>query len=316
MDRIQEFIMYRFMYGLFDRENRLSKRDDFVKYNDDSPSRFELMTEASKYGRRRGFGPKVAPLMVSIIRNQNKVINSLKDNPQEPRTEITKEELEELVELAKRKGAGIVGFTEIPERLVFQNKAILSKNAIVLGYEMDKEKIDTAPHIKCQHEVMGTYDKLGIVSNKITAYLRKKGFAAHAGHPLMGAALYPPMAQMAGIAFLGYSGIVISPEYGPRFRLTAVYTSIENLPEKKENEHSWVREYCKACRICIEECPGGAILDEPIVHTSGQITHVENEKCMPHFVNQYGCSICIKVCPFNNVDYYKLKENFEKKKNS
>ena len=155
LDRIQEYIMYKFMFGLFDRENNLSKNDDFMKFNDDSPTRFELMTEANKYGRRRGFGPKVAPLMVSIIRNQNRVINSLKDNPQDPRTEITDKELNELVELANNKGAGIVGFTEIPEKLVFQNKAVLSKYVIVLGYEIDKKKIDTAPHIKCQHEVWG-----------------------------------------------------------------------------------------------------------------------------------------------------------------
>ena len=301
------------MFGLFDRENKLTENDDFIKFTEDSPTRFELMTEASKYGKRRGFGPKVAPLMVSIIRNQNKVLNSLKKNPAEPRVTISEEELAELEKLAKKEGAGIIGFATIPERLVFENKAVLSRNAIVLGYEMNKDKIDTAPHIKCQHEVMRTYDYLGIVSNKIARYLRKKGFAAHAGHPLMGAALYPPMSQLAGIAFLGYSGIVISPEYGPRFRLTAVYTSIENLPAKETNEHAWVREFCKSCRICIQKCPGGAILDEPIEHPSGQITHVITEKCMPYFVNEFGCSVCIKVCPFNNVDYYKLKENFEKK---
>lgn len=305
--------MYKFMFGLFDRENSLSENVDFVKYNNDSPLRYELMTEASKYGKRRGFGPKVVPFMVSIIRNQNKVINSLKRNPEIPRTEITAEELKELESLAKKKGAGIIGYTKIPEHLIFMNKAVLSKNAIVLGFEMDKKKIDTAPHIKCQHEVIRTYDDLGIVSNKITSFLRKKGFAAHAGHPLMGAALYPPMAQMAGIAFLGYSGIVISPEYGPRFRLTAVYTSIDNLPMKSENEHKWVREYCKSCRKCIKECPGGAILDEPIIHPSGQITHIENEKCMPYFVNDFGCSVCIKVCPFNNVPYSKIKEKFLKR---
>jgi epoxyqueuosine reductase QueG len=301
------------MFGLFDRENSLADNEEFVKYTEVSPERYELMTEAHKYGRRRGFGPKVAPMMVSIIRNQNKVINSLEDNPINPRVEISEVELKEIKEFAKKLGAGIVGFAEIPVHLIFKKKAILSKHAIVLGYEMDKKKIDMSPHIKCQHEVMGTYDKLGVVSNKLAKFLRKKGFAAHAGHPLMGAALYPPMAQLAGVAFLGYSGIMISPEYGPRFRLTAVYTSIENLPKKEKDEHAWVREYCKSCRICIRECPGGAILDEPIIHESGQITHVENERCMPHFVNEFGCSVCIKVCPFNNVDYYQLKENFEKK---
>ena len=300
------------MFGLFDKENSLSEKENFVKYIKDSPVRYEIMIEAEKYGNRRGFGLRVAPLMFSILRNQYKVINSLKENPSNPRTEITEAELLELEKLAKKKGVGIIGYTKIPNRLVFENKAVLHRNAIVLGFEMQKDKIDTAPSLKCQIEVMRTYDDLGIVSNKITKYLRKKGFSAHAGHPLMGAALYPPMAQMAGIAFLGYSGIVISPEYGPRFRLTAIYTSIENLPDKTENEHAWIRDYCKQCKRCINECPGNAILNEPIIHPNGQITHVENMKCMPYFVNEYGCSICIKVCPFNNLDYYNLKNNFLK----
>jgi hypothetical protein len=30
----------------------------------------------------------------------------------------------------------------------------------------------------------------------------------------------------------------------------------------------------------------------------------------PHFANEYGCSICIKECPFNRTDYYTLKKNF------
>ena len=301
------------MYGLFDRENNLSEIDDFVKYTKDSPARYELMTEANKYGKRTGFGPRVAPLMFSIIRNQNKVLNTLKENPENPRKKIKDDELEQLEILSKKLGAGIIGYAKIPEHLIFENKAILSTNAIVLGFEMDKEKIDLAPHIKCQHEVMGTYDKLGIVSNKLAKHLRKLGFSAHAGHPLMGAALYPPMAQLAGVAFLGYSGIMISPEYGPRFRLTAVYTSIENLPETNMNQHAWVREYCKQCRRCIKECPGGAILEEPRIHKSGQITHIENEKCMPHFVNEFGCSICIKVCPFNNLPYETMKKQFLKR---
>ncbi|OLS28792.1 MAG: 3-chloro-4-hydroxyphenylacetate reductive dehalogenase precursor [Candidatus Heimdallarchaeota archaeon AB_125] len=312
MDRIQNFIMMNFMFKLFDKENKLSENEEYIKYNDNSPSRYEIMTEGEKYGKRSGFGPRVAPIMLSVIRNQHKVLNTLKKNPAEPRTEISEEELNELEKLAKKLGAGIIGYTQISPQLIFKEKAILDTNAIVLGFEMKKEHIDTAPSVKCLHEVLRTYDDLGIVSNKLAKYLRKRGFSAHAGHPLMGAALYPPMAQSAGLAFIGYSGIVISPEYGPRFRLTAVYTNIENLPESKENEHAWVREYCDKCKKCIKECPGGAILDKAIEHPNGQITHVENTKCMPYFINEYGCSVCIKVCPFNNVDYYQLKENFLK----
>ncbi|NPD89936.1 MAG: epoxyqueuosine reductase [Asgard group archaeon] len=313
MEKIQQFIMKKFMYVIFEKENSLSERDGYVKFNEESPVRYEIMIEGEKYGKRTGFGPRVAPIMASVIRNQNKVLNTLKKNPQNPRIEINDEELKELERLAKKHGAGVIGYTKISEQLVFKNKAVLHPNAIVLSFEMQKDKIDTAPSVKCLHEVLRTYDDLGIVSNKIAKFLRRKGFSAHAGHPLMGAALYPPMAQSAGIAWLGYSGIMISPEFGPRFRLAAVFTSIENFPEAEVNEQSWISDYCNKCRKCIKECPGNAILDQAIEHPNGRITHVENTKCMPHFINEYGCSICIKVCPFNNIDYYKLKENFEKK---
>ena len=230
VDKINEKIILRTMSKLFEKEKNVSNIDGALKPNTDSPTRYELMTEASKYGERTGFGIKIAPMMVSILRNEFKTVNTLKKNPEKPRTEISDEELQKLEQFARKKGAGLIGFTKISERIVFKNKGVLHPNAIVLGFEMEKNKIDTAPSLKCQVEVMRTYDKLGIISNKIANYLRKKGFSAHAGHPLMGAALYPPMAQQAGLAWLGYSGIMISPEFGPRFRLTAVYTSIENLP--------------------------------------------------------------------------------------
>ncbi len=312
MNKFQEKSILKIMGKLFKKENDLSKLDSTLKYSEDSPVRYELMIEGSKYGKRTGFGLKIIPTMVSIFRNEFKTVNTLKNNPKNPKKEITAAELQQLKDFAEKKGAGLIGFAKLSEQLVFENKAVLHPNAIVLGFEMQKDKIDTAPSLNCQHEVMRTYDELGIISNKISRFLRKKGFSAHAGHPLMGAALYPPMAQRAGLAWIGYSGIMISPEYGPRFRLTAVYTSIENLPFSEDNEHAWVREYCDQCRRCIKECPGRAIYDEAIEHPSGRITHIENTKCMPHFVNEFGCSICIKVCPFNNVPYEILKSNFMK----
>lgn len=105
----------------------------------------------------------------------------------------------------------------------------------------------------CEVEVMRTYDELGIISNKIAKYLRKKDFSAHAGHPLIGVSLYPPMVKQAGIVWLGFSGIMISLEYGPRFRLAAVFTSIENLLFSEENGHNWIKDYCDSCRRCIKE---------------------------------------------------------------
>ena len=138
MDKIQNFVMMKFMFGLFERENKLSENEEFIKYNKDSPTRFEIMMEGHKYGKRSGFGPRVAPLMISVIRNQNKVLNDLKKNPPQPRTEISDKELKGLEKLANKLGAGIVGYTQISPQLIFKDKALLHANAIVLGFEMNK----------------------------------------------------------------------------------------------------------------------------------------------------------------------------------
>ena len=53
----------------------------------------------------------------------------------------------------------------------------------------------------------------------------------------------------------------------------------------------------KQCRRCIKECPLGAIYENAIEQEAGRFTHIDNEKCFPHFGNNYGCTVCIKVCP-------------------
>jgi epoxyqueuosine reductase QueG len=152
-----------------------------------------------------------------------------------------------------------------------------------------------------------TYNQLGQVSNKIADWLRARGYAAHAGHPLGGMALYPPMAQAAGLGWRGISGLVITPKFGPRVRLAAVFTEIENLPIYEGHEHAWVLDFCQTCKRCVRECPPEAFYDEPIVHENGLTTVLDNAKCFPYFAKFHGCSLCIKVCPFSYADYDKLK---------
>jgi Fe-S-cluster-containing dehydrogenase component len=53
-----------------------------------------------------------------------------------------------------------------------------------------------------------------------------------------------------------------------------------------------------------------AIYPEPLRHANGQITWVDNERCFPYFSDYHGCSICIKVCPFNLKSYNEIKRAF------
>ena len=275
----------------------------------DAPVRFEIMKEGLKRGKAR-MEPELATIMPGIMLGMRTSMLSLRKNPRLPTTCVPEGFLAELETYAESIGVSSVGYTQVPEQWIFAGKAILHLNAIMLTMEMDKVRIDTAPSVPCKQAVMEIYRDLGFAANKIAMYLRKRGYSADAGHPLMGPALYPPLTQLAGLGWLGRSGLIITPEHGPRVRLAAVFTNIENLPFSTHNEHAWVADFCAKCGKCIRECPAQAIYEEPIRRETGRVTCVDSARCFPYFSDYHGCSVCIKVCPFNNTSYEKIKRAF------
>ncbi len=65
---------------------------------------------------------------------------------------------------------------------------------------------------------------------------------------------------------------------------------------------------------CIEKCPPKALYEQPIKNENGLLTHNDSTKCFPYFAANYGCSICIKVCPFSTTGYEKIKAIVMKRK--
>ncbi len=294
-------------------EDAIAARPDVHRWTADSPVRFEIMKE----GIKRGGGPgrtQMLPIMLPTVLGVRKSLTSLSENPADPQRHAPAELLAELETNLCEWGASSVGYTQVPERWIFQNKAILYANAIVMTMEMDRARIDTAPSMPAMAAVMEIYRDLGRIANQGADFLRQRGYSAHAGHPLMGLALYPPLAQAAGLGWMGANGLIVTPEHGPRVRLATIFTSIENLPCSAQNVHAWVEGFCAVCGVCIRDCPADAILPEPERHVNGRLTYVVNERCFPYFSDYYGCSVCIKVCPFNRIPYQALKERFEHKR--
>ena len=299
-------------FDMYGQEDQLAEMPGVHRWTEDSPVRFEIMKEGIKRGTGGPGGTRSMRIMVPTMLGMRESLRSLGKNPSQPKTEAPPDLIADLEAYLLGLGASSVGYTQVPERWIFRDKAILHTNAIVLTMEMDKPRIETAPSQDGLEAVVEIYRDLGRIANKGADYLRKHGFSAHAGHPLMGLALYPPLAQMAGLGWLGANGMIVTPEHGPRVRLAAIFTSIENLPFSTENEHKWVEEYCAACQICIRKCPVEAIMSEPQRHGNGQITYVSNERCFPYFSDYYGCSVCIAVCPFSRSTYQGLKQQFDK----
>lgn len=288
-------------------EEALAARPDAVHAAEDAPERFEIVAEALRRGHRPPRSLRAMPHMVASMRGILHSLRSVDRNPPRPCTQMPAAERAALEAHVRSLGIDDVGYARLTPHMVFRDKAILYPNAIVLTMEMDKAAIDTSPSEASYVEVHRTYHHLGRATNDLARWLRRRGYAAHAGHPLMGLALYPPLAQQAGLGWRGLHGLLITPRLGPRVRLAAVFTSLENLPLPQENPHAWIEDYCRTCRRCVRECPPGAILDEPLPGANGLVTCIDTERCFPYFVQQYGCSICIRVCPFQQRDYACLK---------
>ncbi len=284
-----------------------------------SPVRFNIPREGLKmkgdHPPLPGF-PGSFPQIVGSMINIRKSVRDLDRNPASGNTQIDDQTLTELRRFSKSVGADEIGFAPVPQAWVFQDTAIRYSQAIVLVMEMDKDRMNLAPNADTAVMVHETYNALGQVANKIADWLRERGFAAHAGHPLGGMALYPPMAQAAGLGWRGINGLVITPQFGPRVRLAAVFTEIENFPTYEGAEHAWVLDFCDMCQRCIRDCPPEAFYEEPIEHENGLVTVLDNAKCFPYFVKYHGCSICIRVCPFHQQGYDKIKEGFFEKTES
>ena len=236
---------------------------------------------------------------------------SVRNNPYTGKKTIDTDTLKELEEYVHSLGVTDIGYTRVNPRHIFKGFKLLFPNAMVFTMEMNKEKIKQAPAMPSFIEIFRTYYQLGVIVNKVAAFLRSRGYNALAGPAIGGDVNYIPVAIDAGIGYSGKSGLLITQDNGPCVRLAAVFTDIENLPFAQENPHHWVRDYCQSCNLCIERCPADAIYTGTQTHPNGGPVFIDHTLCAGPFSNDNGCSLCIKYCPFSYGDYDKLKASFE-----
>ena len=133
----------------------------------------------------------------------------------------------------------------------------------------------------------------------IARSLERKGFkayhvtAARGGvdqRYLMGLLSLKHLAVKAGLGVFGRHSLVITPQYGPRVRLTAILTDAEMEPDPP-----LAQNFCEKClgNPCITLCPVKA-LTEPVGDSPYQINKYA---CRQYLNTRPACAICMKVCP-------------------
>ena len=258
---------------------------------------------------------KMIPEMVPLLLGMQRSARMYDGRFQPTKNEASPAFIAQLEALARAAGAKDIGYVKVPRNAIFRDKGIPHEYAIVFTVEMDQEPIETAPSFACMHEVARGYKNLAVISNNVARFMRQHGFAAYPGTALGGLTDYPHLAELAGLGAIGYHGLLISPGEGARLRINTIYTNITNLPtleaQGKQNEHLWVRDFCSMCKKCVRKCPVNAIYDQPQPRGDGGMQSIEHAVCRDYFTANYGCAVCLAVCPFSHSGYDKVQARFK-----
>lgn len=247
---------------------------------------------------------KTLPKQLSIAKNMENSVKSLENNPINPKTSAEPDFIQKFEEYAYSMDITRIGYVDVPQEFIFRDKSILFENSIILISEMDKKAVDLAPSTETQEMGVVSYDEHGKMTNILAEFLRENGYASHASHPAGGFVTYTWLAQRAGLGYIGKHGMLITPEHGPRQRISTIFTSIKNLPINEQNEHSWIPNFCMKCGNCIRKCPENAFIQKKSHETGEIVTCVVKDLCL-------GCGICMKECSFNQRSYMQIKGRYE-----
>lgn len=104
-------------------------------------------------------------------------------------------------------------------------------------------------------------------------------------------------ANLAGLGWLGKSGLLIRPDVGPRLRLVTVLTDAP-LPSSDP-----VEDRCGSCTACIEGCPAGALAErEGFADWRGnRVDRIACDRYLAKVRDRHGvrlCGLCLVVCPW------------------
>ncbi len=58
-------------------------------------------------------------------------------------------------------------------------------------------------------------------------------------------------------------------------------------------------DFCERCQVSANACPPEAILPDKQTVRGETKWYVDFDKCIPFFNENFGCAICIAVCPWS-----------------
>ena len=179
------------------------------------------------------------------------------------------------------------------------------KYAIAFTTEMDKSMIHSAPTGSIVMESGQQYLDSGTIAIQVAKFIRNLGYSARAHIDGNYQVVCPLVARDAGLGEIGRMSLLMTPQLGPRVRISVVTTDLPLLIDKRKPDYS-VTDFCMMCNKCAVACPSNAISFEDKKDIDGvKRWQINSEACFTLW-STFGtdCGRCVAVCPYSHPDNF------------
>lgn len=122
-----------------------------------------------------------------------------------------------------------------------------------------------------------------------------------------------PLAEKAGLGWIGKNTLVLQREAGSWFFLGEIFTS---LPLPVDQRHN--KDLCGTCTACLKVCPTDAFPEPYTLDARRCISYltIENKGAIPEEFREpignrvFGCDDCQAICPWNKYAHTSTEKDF------
>jgi reductive dehalogenase len=215
--------------------------------------------------------------------------------------------------LARYLGARAVGFTRLRSehlytvggRREWYGRKVNNdhSHAIAFTVAMDYRMTRQGPRPGTVMETAKRYLQAAEIAVQIAEFIRRLGYSARAHISSRYEVICPLVARDAGLGEIGRMGLLMTPELGPRVRLSVVTTELPLVVNPRCFDTT-VIEFCQYCRKCAAVCPSRSIPRGPRTEEGGVLRwKINAESCYTYWCKTgTDCSRCMGVCPYSHPD--------------
>ncbi len=212
-------------------------------------------------------------------------------------------------EMVKSMGADLVGICKLDPRWKFRGVPLSHQYAVVIAealpYRFCKEYEDDLKAMISTRAALDFYKAGGRIALFLAQSIWELGYPARAHYESWSQVMTIPVAIDAGIGELGRNGLLITPQFGPRCRISVVTTDLPLEPDKPKS--MGIRASCEICDKCALACPARAI-PRGGEALSGGVSKwpIDVKKCFNYWYKGENswvrCLTCMTSCPWNKPD--------------